>query len=189
MVMNNRVFLYGDFVERTDRVRNKNLPPPPAPPPSLRPSIAIEILREFSSSELIGKIYVQTRDQNWQPVSPLGLNSYDWFSMYRNIQKNEQSTNQLYFQTPEKDYWEVLYFRQESDESGAYVATALRHKEARYVVIPLSCSHCNTKQVVHISARSGFSQMGFQIINCINCKEEIEVVFPGLIVDGPFLSK
>jgi hypothetical protein len=176
MVTSNRVFLYGHFLDRKEKSG------PPMPP---TPTVAIEILREFSPSELIGKIYVQTRDMNWQPLSPSGANSYSWFTAYRSMQQDEQSRNSLYFQTPERDYWEVIYFRQESDESGAYMAAALRHGE-RYVVMTAECPHCKTKQKVHVAARTGFAQMGEQLIACIKCKKYFDVMFPDSIIGGPF---
>jgi hypothetical protein len=40
---------------------------------------------------------------------------------------------------------------------------------ARYVVIPVSCSHCKEKQVVHMRVRTGFSQMGPQVVECLKC--------------------
>ena len=176
LVLTNRVFLYGHFLDKKQRT---GLPPPPP-----RPTVAIEIQRGFSPSELIGKIYVQTQ-QNWQPVTPAGVNSYDWFTTYRDIQQHEESQNKLYFQTPEKDYWEVIYFRQESDESGAYMAVALRH-DYRYVIMTIKCPHCNTKQNVHVAAKPGFAQMSDQRVRCIKCKKEFPVMVPDRIIAGPF---
>jgi len=176
MVLTDRVFLYGHFLDKRQRSG------PPAPP---GPTVAIEILRVFSSSELVGKICVQTQE-NWLAISPSAVTSYDWFTTYADIRQKDESPNKLYFQTPEKDYWEVIYFRQESDESGAYMAAALRHEESRYVIRTLECKHCNTKQRVHVAAKPGPAQIGDRTARCIKCRKEFDVVVPDRIVAGPF---
>ena len=57
---------------------------------------------------------------------------------------------------------------------------------ARYVPIPVSCSACNEKQVVHIRVRSGMWQMGPQVIECLKCHTGFEVIVPDEIIAGPF---
>src|ERR1700677_4963872 len=116
-----RVFVYGSFV---DRVQRGGMTPPPG-----LPTTAVEILREFSAIEFVGKVYALTPGRNWQPGSPLGAGEYEWFRKYRDILAHKKTTvNKLYFKTQEDDHWEVLYLRQESDESGAYMAVALKHE-------------------------------------------------------------
>ncbi len=115
-----RVFIYGQFLDAGARGRRRLLAPPPT-----RASVAIEILREFSALEFIGKIYVLARDGNWQPVTPLGVSQFDWFEKYQDANKKKQ---QFYFETQERDFWKVLYMRQESDEVGTYMAVALKHE-------------------------------------------------------------
>jgi hypothetical protein len=109
----NRVFIYGDYSEA------------PAVLASLgsflgarEPNIAIEILREFSASELVGKVYVRGRAGNWIPVSQPGIREFTWYK--------EFSKGRLFFVTQGSDPWKVLYFRPESDETGPYVAIGLR---------------------------------------------------------------
>jgi hypothetical protein len=55
-----------------------------------------------------------------------------------------------------------------------------------YVVVPVECPRCKTKQKVHIAARTGLSQMASEIIRCLNCDNHFVVTLPDRIVDGPF---
>lgn len=174
--MSNRIFIYGNFVDRDELSKNVSS--------SARPSVAIEILREFSARELVGKVYAQTRSMNWEPVTGAGISLFNWYAKFREIER-AQSKGPLYFQTPEKGSWEVLYFRQENDESGAYIAVALHHPTP-YVIFTIPCSHCGTKQTVHVAARTGFAQMSDQMIVCVKCKKEFSVLVPDRILRGPF---
>jgi len=119
-----RVFIYGHFLDRVEKQRK-------LPPPSL-PSNAVEILREFSAVELIGKLYALTPERNWQPVTPDGVRNFEWFKTYRNIVTHKPTTqNRMYFESQDGDFWEVLFFRQEADELGQYMAVGLRHEHAK----------------------------------------------------------
>jgi DNA-directed RNA polymerase subunit M/transcription elongation factor TFIIS len=60
---------------------------------------------------------------------------------------------------------------------------------ARYVVIPVSCSSCKENQVVHIRARTGFGQMGTQVVECLKCHTGFDVMVPDEIIAGPFPSQ
>jgi len=119
--MVNRVFIYGDF---TEKHKLPFLPPPPRLD-DLSP-LAIEILREFSPSELIGKIYVLTQSRNYQPVTPLGVRNYSWYNDYR-LASIGKSDPHFHFTVKDGDKWRVLWMRQESDDLGPYMAVALRH--------------------------------------------------------------
>jgi hypothetical protein len=120
-----QIFIYGNFVDEADRSttgRARRILG------GQQPSIAVEILREFSALEMIGKIYALTRDRNWAPVTPLGVSQYSWYKDYQEALRRKQS---FFFEgqgadTP--DVWKVLYIRQESDEVGSYLAVALRHE-------------------------------------------------------------
>lgn len=83
------------------------------------PEIAIEILREFSPTELVGKVYAMGRGSNWAPVSQPGLRIYNWYQDF-------SKTKSLRFDMDGSDPWDVLYFRPESDDAGPYVAVGLR---------------------------------------------------------------
>jgi hypothetical protein len=58
--------------------------------------------------------------------------------------------------------------------------------DERYVVMPVECQHCKTKQKVHVAASTGGTQMRERTISCINCNNYIRVTAPDKIVDGPF---
>jgi hypothetical protein len=104
----NRTFVYGTFNEPDS---------PPRRPGSAE--VAIEILREFSASELVGKVYVKGSSGNWVPVSEPGVHDYAWYREFPN-------TKNLAFWIDGSDPWKVLYFRDESDDAGPYVAVALK---------------------------------------------------------------
>ena len=60
---------------------------------------------------------------------------------------------------------------------------------ARYVPLPVFCSHCGQKQVVHTRARTGsasFAQSGHQEIECLKCNHLFTVSVPDEIIAGPF---
>lgn len=87
------------------------------------PDIAIEILREFSPTELIGKVYTVSRSGSWAPVSQPGIQQYNWYKDFPG--------KGAIFTTAGSNPWKVLFFRQESDESGPYVAVGLRLHESK----------------------------------------------------------
>jgi hypothetical protein len=122
-----RIFIYGNFVDeaersssgRARRILGGN-----------QPGVAIEILREFSALEMIGKIYVLTRAQNWAPVTPLGVSQFEWYKTYQQALRKKEA---FFFEegAETSDVWRVLYIRQESDEVSSYMAVALRHDAMR----------------------------------------------------------
>ncbi len=118
-----RTFMYGTFSLGASTPRRSSIPPPP----SLErvpgtATIAIEILREFSASELVGKVYVKGRAGNWGPVSQDGVRDYEWYSEFGNGKNVE-------FRMDGSHPWKVLNFRVESDDSGPYVAVGLKLAE------------------------------------------------------------
>jgi hypothetical protein len=82
------------------------------------PDVAVEILREFSATELVGKVYVLGKSSGWSPVSQPGIRAYTWYQDFLRLG--------LVFHTEGSTPWKVLYFRQESDDSGPYVAVGLK---------------------------------------------------------------
>jgi hypothetical protein len=56
----------------------------------------------------------------------------------------------------------------------------------RYIVMPVECRHCKTKQKVHVAASIGGAQVGDQTIRCINCPNHFRITVPAKIVAGPF---
>jgi hypothetical protein len=117
-----RVFVYGNFLNKEQKARR-------LPIPIEASSNAIEILREFSSTELVGKVYARTRGGNLQPVSPMGVRDYTWYQDYQSFLRDGKIIEKsLYFESQDGDYWDVIYFRPESDESGGYMAVALQQE-------------------------------------------------------------
>jgi hypothetical protein len=55
-----------------------------------------------------------------------------------------------------------------------------------YVVIPISCSHCQAKQVVQVHARTGFIQTAEQTVRCLKCEKDFRASLPNQIIGGPF---
>ena len=114
-----QVFIYGQFVNKDQRTHPQRQ--------ALRFDNAIEILREFSATELVGKVYAQTAGGNLQAVSVLGLSNYGWYGDHQAfLREGGNPQKKMYFATQDEDFWEVLYFRPETDSSGAYVAVALQ---------------------------------------------------------------
>src|SRR5271154_2325004 len=119
-----RIFIYGRF-KQPDVVPLSSLLAP-NPLGGVIPSafntaadVAVEILREFSATELVGKVYARTRGGgSWAPSSQAGIREYSWYQDFPRLG--------LILETEGSEPWKVLYFRQESDESGPYVAVGLR---------------------------------------------------------------
>lgn len=82
---------------------------------------AIEILQEFSSGELVGKLYDRS-GANWEPASQYGLLRHNWYKMCQKVRRA------LTFNMEGSGVWDVQNFRDESDETGPYVAVALKYK-------------------------------------------------------------
>src|SRR5713101_200918 len=114
-VKTNRPFVYGDFVFGSH-------PYGLSPPPGVQP-FAIEILREYSANEFIGKLYSKASGGNWLPASRYGLSNYKWYQLFAKVKRN------LFFEMEGSGPWEVEHFREESDETGPYLAVALRYKQ------------------------------------------------------------
>jgi hypothetical protein len=124
-----QVFIFGEFISQQrlspPLTIGSPLQMPPATVPGLELSTeAIEILREPSVLEVIGKIYVLTSNRNYQPVTPLGVRNFNW---YREYQTASRTKDKFFFKAKEGDLWHVPWMRQESDESGAYIAVGLKH--------------------------------------------------------------
>lgn len=135
MVARNKRFVYGTFYWPG---KARKLEPPPPPFMLLSPraaqlrawdKIAIEIIREYSANELIGKLYYQGGMNQWTPIEPSQLADIDWYKWYKRISAPlREQAKSFYFDMEGSGRWAVLHFRNESDESGPYVAVALRFK-------------------------------------------------------------
>jgi hypothetical protein len=51
--------------------------------------------------------------------------------------------------------------------------------------MPVECSNCHAEQVVQVRARFGAGQYGPQMIECVACKQEFDVLVPDQILAGP----
>jgi len=110
-----RPFVYGDFAFGPPRSRL-------SAPPGMQP-FAVEILREYSANEFIGKLYQRTPIGGWRPASLQDLSKYQWFSLYSKVRRH------LHFEMEGSGRWEVEHFREESNESGPYLAVALKFQK------------------------------------------------------------
>jgi len=59
--------------------------------------------------------------------------------------------------------------------------------QGSYVLVTISCTFCEQKQVVQMRARTGFAQMLGQFVQCVGCKTQFEVMLPDAIIGGPFI--
>ncbi len=107
-----RVFIYGHFTSVPSLLATHVIL-------GSGPNIAIEILREFSATELVGKVYVKGSGGTWMPASQPGVLNFDWYKNFSNKKK-------LYLVMQGSEPWQVLYFRPESDDTGPYVAVGLK---------------------------------------------------------------
>ena len=108
----NKTFVYGDFLF----AKRRTVPPPPGGQP-----FAIEILREFSTTELIGKLYLRAGG-SWVPATRDALMNFEWYRM----KVMKVPLRFLSFAMEGSGIWHVQNIRDESDDSGPYIAVALK---------------------------------------------------------------
>lgn len=80
---------------------------------------ALEILREFSSSEFIGKVYQLSPSLQWIILRPEDAGSMQWYHLAL------RNPNMVRFDMQGSTKWKVQNVRTETDEQGTYVAVAL----------------------------------------------------------------
>lgn len=56
-----------------------------------------------------------------------------------------------------------------------------------YVVMTVSCGHCQQEHVVHVLAGTGTWSSAYQSVVCVKCGQQFDVTLPDLIIGGPFL--
>jgi hypothetical protein len=114
--MVSRVFIYGEFLGESEVIPSSSRVPP----------VALEILREPSVLEAIGKLYVLTSQRNYQPITPYAVTSYGW---YNNFRQSSKAGTKFFFEAEHGDKWRVQWLRQESDDAGGpYIAVGLTHE-------------------------------------------------------------
>jgi len=132
MVEKSKRFVYGTFHWPGDQ-----LTPPPRPhvplvvvtrPLTAHDQVAIEILREYGANELIGKMYYKGALNQWLPIEPRSIADVAWYTVFHKMPPAARTnTKMYYFHMEGSGRWSVLHFRTESDETGPYVAVALRY--------------------------------------------------------------
>ena len=127
-------FVYGRFLWPTRKAgarrRLGQVPVPQLPLPPGWEEIAIEVLREFSPTELIGKVYYKSPYGTWAAIDQGRASLYGWYNWFFKAKRD------LVFNMEGSGAWEILHFRNESDESGPYVAVALRFSSKKYLWLP-----------------------------------------------------
>lgn len=127
-------FVYGKFHWPS---KERELEPLPRPPfvlpgtakPTAWDQVALEVLREYGANELIGKIYFKGNFNQWVPAEPSQVTDLEWFKWYLKLPTQARDAKHgYYFDMVGSGRWEVLHFRNESDETGPYVAMALRFR-------------------------------------------------------------
>ncbi len=131
MVERSKRFVYGKFHWPADKLAPPPRPPVPlvvAPPLTAWDQVAIEILREYGANELIGKLYSKGAFNNWVPIEPSQAADIDWFKWAKRLgPTGRNNPNIFHFDMEGSGRWSVLHFRNESDETGPYVAVALKY--------------------------------------------------------------
>jgi hypothetical protein len=123
-----RTFVYGTFLwvgmstKGLPRLPSSRIPPPPEPYKT-DDQMAVEILREFGASELVGRLYSRIVGGEWLPVQPSMVLLFPWYETFT------QRPSHVVFDLEASGPWEVLFVRRESDEQGVYIAVALRRFE------------------------------------------------------------
>lgn len=122
--MQQQTFIYGDFrfPPTYGKLLTQGLPPlsPVLSPRPNEPSIGIEVLREYGPSELRGKIY-SWQVVGWAPIQPSVAQVQPWYVVFKRFPKS------VVFEMQSSGAWEILFFRQESDSNGPYMAVALKY--------------------------------------------------------------
>jgi hypothetical protein len=112
-----RRFVYGTFVWPGKR----KTPFIPSAPARRTADIALEIVQEYSATELLGKIYVIGLGGRWTALTQAQAAEKPWHKWFMKTHRF------LYFDMEGSGWWQVLHFRIESDDAGQYVAAALRY--------------------------------------------------------------
>lgn len=92
-----------------------------------RDSVAIEILREYSANELLGKLYIIGAGGDWTQASFPALERLEWYQFYVKLPQKALDAGFIAFYMEGSGAWKILHFRAESDATGPYVAAALQY--------------------------------------------------------------
>jgi hypothetical protein len=108
-----KTFVHGDFVLARELTR----------PPDIASPYAVEILREFSGSEFVGKVYHRDATGRWEVLRPKDAHASKWYSAAL------KSPHNVHFEMSGSGQWKVQNVRTESDIEGPYIAVALSRKK------------------------------------------------------------
>lgn len=120
-----RSFVYGWFRWQTEGHGSRLLEKILLAGNRSEPNTAIEILREYGPSEMLGRIHVKEAGANWERLSPDGASNCGWYEFYL------QNHRDVFFEMKGSGLWEVVNFRNESDETGPYLAVALSFQPSK----------------------------------------------------------
>jgi hypothetical protein len=130
MYITEKPFVYGTF--RWPERLKRGLPPPPTLAGMNvtralgRRDTAIEILREFNPTELVGKVYIAGTGNAWFPLAPGNAPVFGWYTWFA------KHGTHTFFDMDGSGLWSVINFRNESDASGLYLAVALRFSDKSF---------------------------------------------------------
>ena len=92
-----------------------------------RDSVAVEIIREYSASELLGKLYIIGVGGDWTPASFAAIEQLEWYKFYLKLPQQALDAGTMAFSMEGSGDWKIMHFRAESDATGLYVAVALQY--------------------------------------------------------------
>jgi len=131
-----RPFIYGRFVwpGKGKKAKAGELAPRAAHAAGLSPlfdedRIAVEVLREFSATELVGKLYLMGGSPlSFSRADLATVKQQEWYQWYTKMSKAmREAAQSFYFDVEGSGPWAVLFLRSESDDSGPYLAIGLRY--------------------------------------------------------------
>lgn len=62
----------------------------------------------------------------------------------------------------------------------------MNRSDEPYIVMTVECTHCKTKQKVHVAVHVGPGSMPNQSLACIQCNRHFVVTIPDKVLRGPF---
>ena len=118
-ILEKRPFVYGNFNLPSHRMPG-GLKAPPVPV-GYSP-YAIEILREFSASEFVGKLYALNPSLQWSILRPEDAAGIVWYTIAL------KNPHMVKFVMQGSGAWTLKSIRTETDELGPYIALGLSSK-------------------------------------------------------------
>lgn len=122
-------FIYGRFVWPGKQKKKPSELPPVLAVALDKDRVGVEVLREFSATELVGKLYLRSGSAlTWSPADLHTVEQQEWYPWYTRVPKHmREKASSFYFEVEGSGPWAVLFIRGESDDAGPYVAVALKY--------------------------------------------------------------